>query len=551
VRESVGPGADWEQHVARVARRLGRFLADPERYEFVIVDGPDGYVQVCTLGHHTALRYEAAGEVNLARAAAIAPGLSDRLRALGFDGPDVEAEGNYFRVGPAPVDARVLAEDMLIVLAEAYGLRPGDRIKAIDGTTRDAGERTRQLLSVHLTASSAGARVPAAIDRDEESPGSPEAPGRRVDGPATTRSPSDRVGSVSPDENVASEGNGVPSVDASGEGAAGTGSAAAREGTRGRDMKSRPGEMPQPGTMTYARIAAEWVPLRAKGWDLLLQFTCPACGATSLHSRPNELPPRATCEACGAVVDVEAIGGWFAIVRGVEPGATGQAAAERRRELATQPGDAIADMEAVLGHHRLPLWPVPERFRAALRKPEDWLWTTREIDPMEMYLFRRYPAEAADRSTADYLAISHAGHGVNSYALNYHLVTGPLALFAQVLWGGVYADDDRAREALARQADLMRRLIPLAEAAAAGWDGRRRLIVAESGFRGVAICTWMDLEPAHEIPGDAAHDDALWSMGTQLGRHQVENPLAEAIRELGGKPSDLGDTEMEEELSDG
>jgi transcription elongation factor Elf1 len=316
-------------------------------------------------------------------------------------------------------------------------------------------------------------------------------------------------------------------------------------------MKSRSGEMPQPGTMSYAQIAAEWVPLRAKGWDLLLQFTCPTCGATSLHSRPNELPPRATCEACGAVVDVEATGGWFAIVSEVESEATERTAAERRRELATHPVDAIADMEAVFAHYDLPTWPIPESFRPALRKPDDWLWTTREIDPMEMYFFRRYLAEATDPSNVDYLAISHAGHGVNSYALSYHLVTGPLGLFAQVLWGGVYADDDRARQRLRRQADLMRRLIPLAEAAATGWDGRRRLIVAESAFRRVAICTWVDLEPPHEIPGDVDRDEALWSIRTQLGRHQVEDPLAEAIRELGGLPSDLGDTEIPEDLSDG
>ena len=180
VRETVGPGAGWENHVARVTRRLRRFLADPERCEFVIVDSPDGYVQVCTLEHDTALRYEAAGELNLARAAAIAPGLSDRLRALGFDGPDDEAEGNYFRVGPAPVDARALAQDMLIVLAEAYGLRPEDRITAIDAAMSVDGKGTRRLLPVHLGAASAGARIPAVIDRDDESPSTRRTTGGRT-----------------------------------------------------------------------------------------------------------------------------------------------------------------------------------------------------------------------------------------------------------------------------------------------------------------------------------------------------------------------------------
>ena len=539
VRASVGPGADWEHHVLYVGRRLARFLADPGRYEFLIVEGPDGYVQVCTTEHDTAIRYEAAGEMNLARPAAIAPGLFDRLRVLGFDGPDAEAEGNYSRVGPAPVDAHVLAEDMLIVLADAYGLGPEDRVKAIDATTRDAGNGTRRLLPVHLAASSAGARVPTAVDRGEEPPGS--GPSEPPDhGPAGARAETGRVGEASGDERPTEAGV-ARSVGPVGGVAASTGGAGRSGMARGTGMETRPGEMPQPETMSYARIAAEWVPLRAKGWDLLLEFTCAACGASSFHSRPNELPPTAICETCGAVVDVEATGGWFAIVRQVESKATERAEAKRQRDLAAHPVDAVADIEATFGHHRLPLWPIPDRFRPGLRRPDDWLWTTRAIDPMEMYLFRRYPAEATDPSIADYLAISHAGHGVNSYALSYHLVMGPLGLFAQVLWGGVYADDEMARANLERQATLMRELIPLAEDASNEWDGRRRLIVAESAFRGIAICTWVDLEPALGIPGDVDQDEASWSIGDQLGRRDAEDPLAEAIRELGGRPSELGE----------
>jgi hypothetical protein len=299
-------------------------------------------------------------------------------------------------------------------------------------------------------------------------------------------------------------------------------------------MRANERAVTQPGTMTCAQLAAEWVGLRVKGWDLLLQFTCPECGAASFHTRPNELPPRATCEACGAVVDVEATGGWFGIVRQAESEEARRATAERRRDLAAYPVDAVADMETVFAHHDLPKWPIPAPFRPALCKPDDWLWTTRDIDPMAMYMFSRYTAEATRLGIADYLAISHAGHGVNSYALNYHLVLGPLALFAQVLWGGVYVDDDSARQELAREADLMRRLIPLAEEAARDWDGRRRLLVAESHFRGVAVCYWVDLTalgPDERLdPGPALHE--------QRSLSEDEDglvPLEIAIREFGGE----------------
>jgi hypothetical protein len=141
-RIAVGPGDTWEHHVRHVARRLARFFADPDRQEFVIVEGGAGYVQVCTferpfyLDSDLYLRYEAAGDENVIDPGANAPGLSERLRALGFGDPDEGAEGNYFREGPAPVDPRALAEDMLVVLAEAYGLTPADPVRVVGGVGR-------------------------------------------------------------------------------------------------------------------------------------------------------------------------------------------------------------------------------------------------------------------------------------------------------------------------------------------------------------------------------------------------------------------------------
>lgn len=40
----------------------------------------------------------------------------------------------------------------------------------------------------------------------------------------------------------------------------------------------------------------------------------------------------------------------------------------------------------------------------------------------------------------DYAVLSHSGHGVNSYAIQYYLVQGSLCIFLHLGWGGVYMD---------------------------------------------------------------------------------------------------------------
>jgi hypothetical protein len=79
----------------------------------------------------------------------------------------------------------------------------------------------------------------------------------------------------------------------------------------------------------------------------------------------------------------------------------------------------------------LPLPPVPMRLQDALRTQSDWCWSTMPIDPMAMYMFAADPVfilGVLRDQVEDYVAISHAGHGINSYAINYHLVHGDLAV---------------------------------------------------------------------------------------------------------------------------
>ena len=57
-----------------------------------------------------------------------------------------------------------------------------------------------------------------------------------------------------------------------------------------------------------------------------------------------------------------------------------------------------------------------------------------------MCAVEKFIEEALSNPDREYVAVGHAGHGINSYAMHYFLVYGPVALFAQLPWGGAYMD---------------------------------------------------------------------------------------------------------------
>jgi hypothetical protein len=98
--------------------------------------------------------------------------------------------------------------------------------------------------------------------------------------------------------------------------------------------------------------------------------------------------------------------------------------------------------------------------------------------------------------------LAHDGHGINSYALHYYLVRGPLRLFLQMGWGGVYMDGPKTTEEANRCFALVGQLVPAVEAAVRAGRLRpeARFVVAASEFYG---CYW--IKPGEkeqtEIPG--------------------------------------------------
>lgn len=156
-----------------------------------------------------------------------------------------------------------------------------------------------------------------------------------------------------------------------------------------------------------------------------------------------------------------------------------------RRDAA---GGDMQELFEVLAEARLPEPPIPDALRPGFTALEPRNFATRPMDAMDMYLFDAYLIEALCADVEPYVAVSHAGHGVNSYALNYHLVYGPLLLFTQGHFGGIYGDAERDRAELAEQfrecADLIAAVDRLGGAAAR----HPRLFVAFSPMRRIAVC---------------------------------------------------------------
>jgi hypothetical protein len=168
--------------------------------------------------------------------------------------------------------------------------------------------------------------------------------------------------------------------------------------------------------------------------------------------------------------------------------------------------EALGRLREVFQGAGLEAPPIPARFRESLREFDNWLFGTRQLDRMGMYFVRPYLEEVVGKRLDDYVAVSHAGHGVNSYSINYHLLYGPIGVFAQTAWGGGYMDNEKQAGALRDQFGRCHALIRSADLVAE--SGRLsesgRLVVVESDFREeLSRWGWLErpLTEAKEVQG--------------------------------------------------
>jgi len=160
---------------------------------------------------------------------------------------------------------------------------------------------------------------------------------------------------------------------------------------------------------------------------------------------------------------------------------------------------------------------VPTELAARLQERGKWCFSTRELEvwPYDLDHYVRESEELA----SDYAVLSHAGHGVNSYAIQYYLVSGPLRTFLHLGWGGVYMDSVATTSMIQECFSLADEIVSAALTHGKLGDGDRLLIV------GTDFCDsyWSSLKR-----------DELRKRAPATGPVEV---LAEALRWLTSLPS--------------
>lgn len=102
---------------------------------------------------------------------------------------------------------------------------------------------------------------------------------------------------------------------------------------------------------------------------------------------------------------------------------------------------------------------IPEELARRLKEQDRWLFATREIS-MSAYNLQHYVGEV---DTKDYAILSHSGHGVNSYAIQYYLVYKALRMFLHLGWGGAYMDAKADATKIYESFALANEIIPMVQ----------------------------------------------------------------------------------------
>ncbi|HEV3142525.1 MAG TPA: hypothetical protein VGZ47_01420 [Gemmataceae bacterium] len=160
---------------------------------------------------------------------------------------------------------------------------------------------------------------------------------------------------------------------------------------------------------------------------------------------------------------------------------------------------------------------IPQGLAAGLKEQGKWLFSTRELK-MSPYNLHYYVHEG-DGAPGEYTVLCHSGHGVNSYAIQYYLLYGPLRMFLHLGWGGVYMDAEAAASKIRECFSLADKIAPAAISVAHLGDAGR-LVIVGSDFYG---SYW-------SAPGQSCQKE-------RTGSNVPAEVLAEALHWLKSSPS--------------
>jgi hypothetical protein len=128
---------------------------------------------------------------------------------------------------------------------------------------------------------------------------------------------------------------------------------------------------------------------------------------------------------------------------------------------------------------------IPSELAARLRELDQWLFSTREIE-MSPYNLQHYLFEVSKTHVEDYAVLSHSGHGINSYAVQYYLVHSGLQMFLHLGWGGVYMDAHQNAATVSECFSLADAIVTEAERVAT--SRTTSLLIVGSDFYGSIGC---------------------------------------------------------------
>ncbi|CAB4566093.1 MAG: hypothetical protein F2555_02185 [Actinobacteria bacterium] len=113
----------------------------------------------------------------------------------------------------------------------------------------------------------------------------------------------------------------------------------------------------------------------------------------------------------------------------------------------------------------------------------DWHWATQPFPTRWQDYSLLETVEYLKGPIPDQYSLNHAGHGVNSYSLNFRFALGDLAIFAQTGWGGAYMDSDEQMRAW-EEIEIRLSTIML-NAPVSGFDSSyiRKYLIVYSNFR--------------------------------------------------------------------
>jgi len=116
--------------------------------------------------------------------------------------------------------------------------------------------------------------------------------------------------------------------------------------------------------------------------------------------------------------------------------------ANAKRQI--KPESGYENMASTLMDNGIHLPFIPKALRLNIIAQKEWCWSTDTVNSFQMYqMDKQYLYELITTDAPDYMALSHAGHGINSYGLQYALRYGPLVVFFQRTFGGVYNDNKK------------------------------------------------------------------------------------------------------------